>query len=498
MLIKTLGPWPAVLLLVTGCSAAPRPVNPVDSMFGGDPATPAGESDPATPDARGFSAVAELVDERLAARVHWFQGTEEDAAVAASVGALLAGELTADAAVQIALLNHRGLQAEYEVLGVAQADLVQAGLLENPVFAAGARFPDRPPSAANLELGVAQSFLDLLVRPARRELAARELEETQLRVGAAVLDLAADVRAAFYTLQGSRQAAAALAVVDGAAESAAELASRQHAAGNLNDLDLAGYDALREEARLDLAGAEAAAAEGRERLSRLLGLWDDEGWTIAAALPELPAAEPDLAHLEQSALARRLDLAAARVEVDKLARALEITVRWRWIALAEIGVDRERDTDGQTVTGPTLAVQLPVFDRGQGRVARHEAFLRRGRQRLAQRALEIRSEVRAARRRLLASRQLAERYRDVLIPLRQRIVAEAQRHYNFMLIGVYQVLEARRDEAAAYRDYLDAVRDYWLARAELERAVGAALTAPPAAIVPEAAVPEETHHDHHH
>lgn len=442
------------------------------------------------PEKGGFAEVSKLVEERLAQRVHWYQGTPEDAAAAASVGALLEDDLTDDEAVQIALLNNRGLQAEYEELGVAQADLVEAGLLENPVFAASARFPNGPPSSANVELEVTQNFLNLLTRRARKDLATLELEEAQLRVAAAVIDLAADVREAYATLQGSQQAVAALAVIARTAGSAYELARRQHAAGNLNDLDLASQQGVYEEARIDLARAEAEVFADRERLNRLLGLWgDDTGWTIAAALPELPAAEPDLERLESLALERRLDLAAERLEVEKLARALEIAVKWRWVALAEVGVSRERDSDGHTVTGPAVAIQLPIFDQGQARIARHQSLLRASQQRLAQRALEIRSEVRAARHRLAASRGVAEHYRDVLIPVRRRIVAETQLHYNYMLLGVYRLLEARRDEAAAYREYLEAVRDYWLARIGLERAVNGPLPSAPA-------IPEESTHAH--
>ena len=82
----------------------------------------------------GFSDVRTAVEERSGKRVAWNLGTELDAEAAEDVRRLLAGPLTADAAIQVALLNNRGLQATYAELGVAQADVVQAGLLTNPVF----------------------------------------------------------------------------------------------------------------------------------------------------------------------------------------------------------------------------------------------------------------------------------------------------------------------------------------------------------------------------
>ena len=81
-----------------------------------------------------FAGVRDAVGQRLSQNVTWTR--DEDTARAAhdAVKRILAEELTADEAVQVALLNNRRLQTRFESLGIAQADLVEAGLLENPVF----------------------------------------------------------------------------------------------------------------------------------------------------------------------------------------------------------------------------------------------------------------------------------------------------------------------------------------------------------------------------
>jgi outer membrane protein, heavy metal efflux system len=89
----------------------------------------------------GFSDVSAAVEERSGKRVAWNLGTELDAEAAEEVRRLLAGPLTADGAIQVALLNNRELQALYAELGVAQADVVQAGLLANPIFDGALFFP---------------------------------------------------------------------------------------------------------------------------------------------------------------------------------------------------------------------------------------------------------------------------------------------------------------------------------------------------------------------
>ncbi len=97
----------------------------------------------ATVDLRsGFSNVSSSVQERLAMPVFWSNGTDLDREASDRLKKLLSEKITADEAVQVALLNNRELQAIYSDLGVAQADLVQAGLLSNPIFDARDKISD--------------------------------------------------------------------------------------------------------------------------------------------------------------------------------------------------------------------------------------------------------------------------------------------------------------------------------------------------------------------
>jgi len=446
----------------------------------------------------GFDAVTKVVEQRAGHPVHWPLDAREEAVAAEEVSKLLADELSIDDALRIALANNHELRATCEELGIAQADQVQAALFANPVLLASARFPSGS-GTTNTELGLAQDFLDVLLQPSRKRLAEAEFEEAKLRVANATLELAADTKVAYYVLQGALQTVAVLGKITDAARVSAEFARRQREAGNLSDLGFLAEAAMYEQVKVDLAFAQAAALADRERLTRLLGLFGkDTEWRIPDRLPELPKQESALEHLESIAIAQRLDLAAARYEVEKLARVHSITLRWRYVPLLEVGVDSENDVDGGRVTGPNLSIALPVFDQGQARVARAEALLRQSRDRLTALAVEIRSEVRDARNRFVLARALAEHQRDVLIPLRERIVAESQSHYNFMLIGVYQLLQAKRDEVQAYRDYVETVRDYWVARSELERAVGARLELAAAREAPAEPPPRQEEHQHHH
>ena len=201
---------------------------------------------------------------------------------------------------------------------------------------------------------------------------------------------------------------------------------------------------------------------------------EDALWETAGRLPEIPDKEVDLAHLESYAIDKRLDLAAALKGRDALASSLALVNDFWWLGGLEVGVEAERDTDGQWITGPEIEVELPLFDQRQAAIARNGALLRKGEQEVRAIAIMIRSEVRALRDRLLTTRRLARHYRDVMIPLRERIVALTLKRYNFMLIGAFELLEAKEHETDVYQEYIETVRDYWMHRTELERAVGGA------------------------
>ncbi|HHT9107162.1 MAG TPA: TolC family protein [Candidatus Wunengus sp. YC63] len=463
------------------------------------------------PKEAGFPDVQKLIERRINQRVHWNQGTPEDAVVADTIRSMLQQELTVDAAVQIALLNNRSLQATYEELGIAQADVVQAGLLRNPTFFAGFRFMDRAVDRhreTNTEFSVDQDFLDLLMLPLRKKVAAAQFEQEKFRISNAVLNLAAEVRSVYYTLQSDEQTLEMRRTVAQATEAAAEIASRQLEAGTLKQLDVANQQGFYYQAKLDMAHTDIQIIADRERLNRLMGIWGtDTMWKLPGRLPELPESEISLEHLESLAISQRMDLAAARHETQAIAFALSLTKKFRYFSVFEFGVDTEHDApDRLNLTGPHLTIELPIFDQRQAAIARLESQLRQSQQRLSSLAIDIRSEIREVRDRLLAVRNVIKYYHDVVLPLRQRIVDESQLYYNGMLIGVYELLLAKQNQINAGREYIEALRDYWIAWSDLQRAVGGRLIPKEEAIQPSsqpmeqpATQPSESFkHIHHH
>lgn len=444
--------------------------------------------------------VQEQVGERAGVQPSWPLTEQERREADTAVRDLLARDLTIDGAVRVALLNNRALRATFEELGLSQAELAASSRLPNPSLSASVRWPHAHGGGPNTEFGLTAALLDSFLLPLRKRLARDQLAQVQRRVAYEVLTLVAEVKAAAYTVLAQQELQARLVVIARVNEAAADLARRQYDAGNINQLELAQLQAAAQQTQLDLLRTDADIRAARERLSRLLGLAGAQtNWKLAGNLPALPADDALPDDLEARALASRLDLAAARGRVSLAATALGLKRRTRLLpGTVNVGVDTERDPGGERVTGPSLELQLPIFDQGQPEIARLAAALRQAQASADALATDIGSEVRVARDALSAARKAAEFYQQTILPQRRLVLRETLLHYNAMQKSVYELLLAKEQQQSAERLSIEALRDYWLARTELERALGNRLEAP---AEPPTAPPEETEEpppEHHH
>ncbi len=416
-----------------------------------------------------FSEVQREVAQRSGRLIQWKTNSDEDAAVAAKIQKMLESKLSADEAVQIALLNNPRIQGVYEQLGIAQAQLVQAGLLKNPVFEMSLRFVEGPGSDYIIEMGAAKDFLDILLVGLRKDRQRARLEVTKSEVASEVMNLAAETQMAFYSFQASLQVYETNKRINKAAELAYDAAKRLHKAGNITDLAFATERSLYEQTKLELASSETLMLQNRESLNTLMGLWgNDTKWQAVPDLPDIPAENIELPELENQAVEKSLDLVIARQKFKAVAAQMDIDTAELVFPEMAAGAEAEREGDGTWSAGPSFAVGIPIFDFGQARTAAGKAQLRRLWNNYTALAIEIRSAARSARYRLVNARRQAVYYRKIIVPLSEQITLETQLQYNAMQLGVFQLLQAKQMEFSFRRNYIDALRNYWIARTELE------------------------------
>ena len=425
-----------------------------------------------------MAEVGDIVRGRSGHSVEWVEDPAEFEKRREAVSALLQEPLTTETAVQIGILNNRNLQAALEEISIAQADLVQAGLVSNPSFGLGILFARSSEHVDKQEFSLTQDLLDFALLSPRKKIAVNNLERTKLRVATELLDFIAEVKRTFYSLQSMVQLGNRLELILEINKAGADLAQKQFEAGNLNELDLANQQALYQESEASLAQARIQMQRYQEHVNGLLGLWGDLAeWAVVEQLPPILEEELSLTQWETVALERRLDLAASRLGINVLRKALSLRKKTRFFPVGiGFGVAHEREPENIRVTGPTLQIGLPIFDVGRASMARLESQIRQSERQLEALITGVRADVREAAQWLLSSRKLAQYYRETLLPQRVRILDLTQRQYNMMLKGTYDLLLAKQSQVSTERDYVEAWRDYWLARTRLERAVGGTLS----------------------
>lgn len=416
--------------------------------------------------------VAGIVQERIGKEVQWNQSCYEDPRVASYIQDLVFQPISIESAVQIALLNNPKVQATFEEIGIAQADLIEAGLFTNPAFSVEIRYPHEKKLVTNIEYLITATFLDIFLIPLRTRLASTELEQAKLRVANEILDLAFEVRQTYYELVAEQPMLKYTHAIAELASIQSEIALRQHHVGNIYQLDLEEIQAIFLEADLQITQSQEKIIRLREKLNRLLGLSEEICLTFPEQLPEeMDYQGFDLCQLEAIAFQERIDLQVARFEITRFSRMLGLKEWWTYTNL-QLGLAGERDPDGSNLIGPGFAGEIPIFNYGQAARMRLFAELRQAQDRLA--ALEIRvlSEVREAHKLLMKDLKIINKYRAGLIPLQNKILNSSEELYNVMGLGVDRLLLNKRRETETYRNYLAGLRDYWISRVQLDHALG--------------------------
>lgn len=400
---------------------------------------------------------------------------------------LLAKPVSADQAVQIALLNNRALQASLSELGISEADLVRAGRLPNP-FISFSRLSGRD---VEIERAIGFDFLSLLTMPARIKIERQRFEQVQQRAALQAVALAATTRRAYFNAVAAAETERYMQQVEQSAAAGAELAVEMKKAGNWSALDAMRQQAFHADAiaQRDLAAQARLAA--REELTRLLGLENADAIQLPERLPDLPPALEEVAQPEQRALDQRLDVQIARSNTLALADALGLSRNTALVDAIRLTYKNKSVSGEPRANGAEATLMLPLFDWTGSKSKRAEAVYMQAVHQSADVAVRARSEVRTA----LAARQtahsVARHYRDTVVPLRKQISDETLLRYNGMLIGVFELLLDARSQMQAVNSSIVALRDYWIAESSWYMAlsggsapIGIASTAQPVAVVP--------------
>ncbi len=387
--------------------------------------------------------------------------------------------LSLSAAKQLAFAYNPTVRMLYAEIGIARSDLEQSRRLSNPSLALSAlKLADQSAALRTQELSIA--FTELLMLSTRKHIAEQNLDRQSLLVGSALFELAGAVEIAWYESVASYQIADLRQRVALSASTQAKLADQLFAGGNISRLQHRQELAHAATAKIQASDANIDALQKKQVLATLVGLPMSRRWQPSAALPmphlvdqqdPLMSADALLAIAQQ----QRADLRADQIAVQIANDALRTTKRWRWLPDIRLGWEREREMDGSRIRGPSVELELPIFDQQQSLLELQNAQLQMRKAELLQRQRDTRNRIQLQLLTMQAARANIERYQGDLLPAQGVIVAETKARYNFMLIGAADWFRARQEQFDTYQDYLEAIRDYALMRVALRQQVGGAL-----------------------
>lgn len=442
----------------------------------------------------GFSEVTRVTKAATGKTTVWVQNQQQANVAAEQVRSLVYKKtISADTAVQVALLNNKGLQAAYAEIGLSAADAWQEALLDNPTVSIGVLGIAAPGLGLfrAIEGIIANNILAMATRDRRVELADVQFRQAQLRAANETLRLAADTRRAWIRAVSAFETVYYLNQGQAAADAASELAKKLGESGAMPKGEQAREHAFYAELTGQKAQANLAAKLAKEELTRLMGLWGTElDYFVPDQLPGLPGALVAKGAIEREALFNRVDLQIAKLELDLAAKSYGLTEATRYVTDLEVisGVELEREIDNdyeldggvlthtKTVeTNITPQVELefviPIFDSGQARLRKAELTYMRAANLLAEQAVNIRSEARSAYTAYRATYDIARHYKNSVLPLRVTIEEEALLTYNGMISNTFELLADTRAKIGTLLDSVNAKRDFWLADADLSTAI---------------------------
>jgi cobalt-zinc-cadmium efflux system outer membrane protein len=405
---------------------------------------------------------------------YWVDTSIPPAETVIPAGVSLNDAVSDDEAVAIALWNNPGFREAITELGIAEADLIGAGLLSNPVLSI--LFPLGP---KQLEFAVTFPLEALWLRHRRVDIAELEGQRVGERLVQHGLDLVRDVRVTYADLALVEERLRIATEAKRLAAGIAELAARRVEAGESSELETAAARLDARRAAAEAARLEHEAAIVRDRLRWLTGLDDFDGELTFVAPRTLPNLDHDVRELIRTAMAARPDLRASELAMEAACQRAGLE-HWQILRLSGVLDANEEGEDGFEI-GPGLEVELPIFNRNQDGVARARAEIERAVCRQHAVRSRIRREVREAHRRYVQAQELLDTTRNRVLPEVRRTMGRAEKAYAAGEASYLLVLETMRQRLDSETSEAEAIAALRRAQAELERSVGSRLNQYPKA-----------------
>jgi len=408
------------------------------------------------------SYVSDAISDRTG---HELKSEKEEGVFRLPEGIALDDGLTEDEAVAIALWNNAQFQADLVQLGFARADLIEAGMLRNPVFSL--LFPLGPKQLeATLSLPI-DFFWQRPKRVAAAKLNAEQVADSLVQHG---LNLIRDVMIAYAELEFTREYAGITAEEAALRREIADIAAERLKVGDISGLEETAFH-LEAAQTLEASVRFARDAElAEERLKNLLGLGLEKITIQLKPAPDPSEISRPPSDLLEAAFAARPDLRAAEIAIEAAGQR----VGWERSKIFNLTGVLDANAEGKEgfEMGPGVQLELPILNQNNGKVARAQTeLIQAARQYLAVRH-RIAREVMEAHTRYVAARKALNILQVDVMPAAATAATNATEAYAIGAISYLELLDFKRQLLASRLREAEAKADLRKAEVSLEHSIG--------------------------
>lgn len=412
-----------------------------------------------------------IVTEKIDNSENYFFEDDED------IHQLLKKPLNLKQVIWIAFNLNPELKSKLAEGQISLAEMKQMGLIESPQLEFGHRFPvSSPGSMAEHDIKVTQNLMDLIQLSSRKKIGWNNYEAKKWEIANDILMLLTEVKKAYYDYQAALQLKSFWQANFTAAKAQANLAKEQRNAGNISALDEAQHIALLKMAQLELAKNSNRVFQARIELAKIMGIpYYESKLKTSGQLPTLPKKDPNLSYLKELVLVNQPNLVSQKYKIEAHKKSIQLA-KSAWVPNFNVGVEAEWDAEGSRGVGPVVQMGLPFLGHRKAGVKKEKAILEWSEKSLQAMEQNLPFEVEALYQQLQLARQTIQFYQTEVFPVQEQIVSESLKHYNYMLLGNYELLQSKQNQINAKRDFIEALHDYWTIRADLEFLVGGSLS----------------------
>ena len=382
--------------------------------------------------------------------------------------------ITRDQAVSIALQQNPALQAQFESLGIAKSDLVQAGFFTNPHIVTAFKIP-KVGQQSKIDADLRFTISDFWKIPIRKQVAHDDLERTTQEILHTILEIATQAKMAYDTCIYQSALLHKTKIIF---EKITQLRDRiyyRHQFGYSSDLDIHFADMKVGQWQAKVFEQESLLKESFAHLREVFGMPISTKPLRFLDAFTYPPELPTQATLEQYALINHPEMQIAQINIMQAKHTISLE-RSRIFDDVTIGISYEREFEKTGKgAGPLFGISLPLFDTNMGNIKRAKYQLHQAEYNLLTKQLQIQREIQVVYEHYLALIKEIDIYNQKVIPASKKAIKYTETYFEQMQLNMLVIFESQITLYESEIERITLQHEAAHTHAALEKAIGSTI-----------------------